>query len=293
MLFVWRGSVLKNILPQLFTVTLLSVLVVWAHQHTALHLLSLTPVPFTLLGIALAVFLGFRNSASYDRYWEGRKLWGALLNDGRTLARQACTLVNTSASGHREFVYALIAFVHALRHQLRNTNSMPEISELLPPGLTERVRTARFRPAVLLLWMAEWMREQRLAGKMDAVSSQSMERPLSGLTEVLGGCERIASTPLPFTYAVILHRTVYLFCFLLPFGLVDSLHYATPLIVALVSYTFFSLEALSDELEQPFGNSPNDLALTAMSACIEATLRETLQEAPLPPMPQPDRYILT
>jgi putative membrane protein len=293
MLCAWRGSVLKDILPQLALVTGLSGLFVWFHQYPFGRLLNLTPVPFTLLGIALAIFLGFRNSASYDRYWEGRKLWGAILNDGRTLARQACTLIDAEENERRCFVYVLIAFVHALRHQLRQSDAMPEIVGLLPAELTSRVQSARFRPAVLLLWMGEWLREQRQAGLAESVLVEAMERPLSGLTDVLGGCERIAGTPLPFTYGIILHRTIYLYCLLLPFGLVDSIGYATPLMVALVSYTFFALEALSRELEQPFGETPNGLALGAMSSAIEATLRETLGEKELPKVPEPHNFLLT
>jgi len=107
----------------------------------------------------------------------------------------------------------------------------------------------------------------------------------------LGGCERIANTPLPFTYSVILHRSAYLYCTLLPFGLVDSIGAMTPLIVAFVSYTFFALEALSDEIEEPFGTMGNDLALDALVAGINASLREMLGETP-PPAPVPDENFI-
>ncbi|PQA47977.1 bestrophin family ion channel, partial [Amnimonas aquatica] len=142
-----------------------------------------------------------------------------------------------------------------------------------------------------LLGLAGWLRARREAGQLDPMLAAAMERPLAGLTDSLGGCERIAGTPLPFTYSVIIHRTVYLYCFLLPFGLVDSLSLMTPLIVAFVAYTFISLEALSDELEEPFGTMPNDLALDTMAAMIESTLREMLGE-PVPPAPEPVDFVL-
>jgi putative membrane protein len=123
--------------------------------------------------------------------------------------------------------------------------------------------------------------------------AQKMEMSLDGLSAALGSCERIANTPLPFTYSVILHRSSYLYCMLLPFGLVDSIGLMTPLVVSFVSYTFFALEALSDEIEEPFGMAPNDLALDAIVAGIDASLREMLGDVP-PPAPQPDaNFILT
>jgi putative membrane protein len=123
--------------------------------------------------------------------------------------------------------------------------------------------------------------------------AHKMESSLDALSQALGSCERIANTPLPFTYSVILHRSAYLYCALLPFGLVDTIGLMTPPIVTFVSYTFFSLEALSDEIEEPFGLATNDLALDAIVAAIHASLCEMLGDVP-PPVPLPNAdYVLT
>ena len=103
-----------------------------------------------------------------------------------------------------------------------------------------------------------------------------MEQPLGRLTEALGGCERIASTPIPFTYSVIIHRTIYSYCLLLPFGLVDAIGPMTPVIVAFIAYTFFALEALGSEIEEPFGTAANDLALDQLCWTIETAVLESL-----------------
>lgn len=97
---------------------------------------------------------------------------------------------------------------------------------------------------------------------------------MNKLSDVVGGCERIASTPIPYTYSVLLHRTVYIYCFILPFGFVENLGWLTPFIIVFIAYTFVALEAIADELEDPFGKQPNDLALDTMSAMIENTLLE-------------------
>ncbi len=293
MLFVLRGSVLLDILPQLLATTALALLVTVVHGRIYHLKISLNFVPFSLIGLTLAIFLGFRNSTSYARWWEARTLWGSLLNESRAMVRQALTLDD---EGRHAPVLArrLIAFVHALRHQLRGTDAQADLARLLPPAECERAARARYKPAMLLLMAGEWLGERHREGSLPPALVQAMEVPLGRLTEALGGCERIAGTPIPFTYSVIIHRTIYCYCLLLPFGLLDSIGAMTPVIVAFIAYTFFALEALSAEIEEPFGTEANDLALDAMSGMIEATLREMLGE-PLPPAepPAPGDYLVT
>lgn len=296
LLFVWRGSVLPDIVPQLLLATGFAVLVTVLHGQLFRWKIELNVVPFSLVGLTLAIFLGFRNSTSYARYWEARTLWGSLLNETRVLLRQALTLVDEPARAHeqaKDLAMLLAAFVHALRHQLRGTDPTADLRRLLPPAACERLAGARYQPAVLLLMAGEWLRARREDGTLPPVLVPALEAPLGKLTEALGGCERIAGTPIPFTYSVLLHRTVHIYCLLLPFGLVDSIGAMTPVIVAFVAYTFFALEALGAELEEPFGTTPNDLALDAMSAAIEDTLREMLGETLPPRTVDPRRIVET
>lgn len=290
MLFAWRGSVIRRILPQLGLIALWSTAVVWTHGYIGGWKLILTATPFTLFGVALAIFLGFRNNASYERFWEARKLWGALINDCRSAARQVQTLTTASPEEKRRLVYLLIAMVHALRHQLRHTDGWDELTPFIESVEHARVRAARFRPAVLLLLFSEELARLRRAGHVEPILAASIEPTLGGISHIIGGCERIANTPIPFTYSVIIHRVVYLYCLMLPFGLVDTVGLLTPLVVTYVTYTFIALETLSDEIEEPFGTSPNDLALDAMSHTIEITLRESLGERDLPEPLQPDAH---
>jgi putative membrane protein len=292
LLFVWRGSVLPNIAPQLLAVVAFAAGVVMLHGQVFETKIALTFVPFTLVGLTLAIFLGFRNSTSYARYWEARTLWGTLLNEGRTLARQSLTLID-NPSDATGLVYRLIAFTHALRHELRGSSPHQDFARLLPAADCTRLATARYKPAVVLLMVGESLRDARAQGRVLPVLAAAMEPPLGRLSDVLGGCERIASTPIPFTYSVIIHRTIYLYCLLLPFGLVDSIGLMTPVIVGFIAYTFFALEALGAQIEEPFGLEPNDLALDAMASMIEATLRETLGEQTLPVVPGPVNYVQT
>jgi ion channel-forming bestrophin family protein len=286
MLFVWQGSVLPEILPRLVALLLLSGLVVFFRGQFFAYKVSLNPAPFTLIGIALAIFLGFRNNASYDRFWEGRKLWGALLIDARSLARQAITMSGLPAGSERVnyFIRLLIAFTYALKHQLRKTDPGPDLERLLPPELAQAVQKAKFRPIRLLQEMSTWVQQLKTEGYLDSITQTTFDHNLNQLSNIVGGCERIASTPIPYTYNVLLHRTVYIYCFLLPFGLVDSIGWMTPIMVVFVGYTFMALDAIVTEIEEPFGEDPNDLALNTISQTIETSLLEMIgKEAPVFP----------
>lgn len=294
MLFVWRGSVLNQILPRLVFILLISVgAVVWRGEVFDIKV-QLNPTPFTLIGVALAIFLGFRNSTSYDRFWEARKLWGSLLNDSRSLARQVRSLGDLKPGDPRvrEFVYTLMAVAHALRHQLRGSDPTDDLKRLLPAQEAARVASAKYRPVALLDALGQWVRERKSEGLLDSISAVAIDQNLSNLSTIVGGCERIAGTPLPVSYAVMIHRTVYIYCILLPFGLVDNIGWMTPVMSVFVAYSYMALEALAGELEDPFGTGANDLALDAMSRTIESSLREIIGEEALEDLPIPDSFIV-
>ncbi|TDH29252.1 hypothetical protein EXU57_04075 [Segetibacter sp. 3557_3] len=293
MLFVWNGSVLPQLLPRLGLLFLLSSVIVFFRGTVYHYKIPLNPTPFTLFGITLAIFLGFRNSASYERFWEGRKLWGALLIDCRSLARQAITL-----SGYEEkspevlrFIHQLIAFAYALKHQLRRTDPTADFDRLLSPELCVHLQNKQFKPVILVKHMAAWVKLARDQGRIEPVVQVAFDENLNKLSEIIGGCERIDTTPIPYSYRVLLHRTVYLYCFLLPFGFVDSLGWLTPVIVTFIAYTFVALEAIADEIENPFGTEPNDLALNAICRTVESSLLE-MADRPLPSFREDNRYAI-
>jgi ion channel-forming bestrophin family protein len=294
MLFIWHGSDLPQLLRRLTLLLIISIVITYLREYVILYNLHLSPAPFTLFGISMAIFLGFRNNASYDRFWEGRRLWGALTNTCRSLTRQILTL-NDKPRDVKEttlFVNYLIALTYALKHQLRNTDAAADFDRLLPSALAIRVKAARYKPVLLVKELAQCIQTAKHRGTIDSIAQQSFDLNLNQLTDIIGGCERIAGTPIPYSYSVLLHRTVYIYCFLLPFGLVDSLGWFMPVFVTFIAYTYVALEAIADELENPFGLAPNDLALDAICHNIENTLLE-MDDRPLQPVPSPQLYILT
>lgn len=290
LLFVWRGSMMKQMLPQLLIVFVLSVVAVWSEGYIFSRKVPLNATPFTLVGVALALFLGFRNSSAYDRWWEGRKLWGSLVNTMRSLTRQALTMTG-DASNKREFINMLIAFTYAMRDQLRG-DVFSRSAELLPPELAAEVDRARFKPFIILRAMGEWVTERQREQAFGEITTTAIDRNLVELSNILGGCERIASTPVPFAYSVMIHRVVYFYCALLPFGLVDAILWMTPPVATVLAYAFIALDSLASELEMPFGRDDNGLALDAISLNIELSIREMTGEAMDRKPLQPVGYVL-
>lgn len=295
-----RGSVLSQIWKSLLVTTVLAVVVTVTHGALLHHKIILTTIPFTLMGLPLAIFLGFRNSSAYDRYWEGRKLWGDLVLRSRNFARQCNSLIGPRGAGpdgaadpRRRMIYRAIAYAHALRHHLRGSDGAADLKGLLTQAEWTGAVKASNPPNFLMDRMGEDLRHCLDQGRIDSVLMASLDATLCAMVAAAAACERIRNTPIPFSYTLLLHRTAYLYCFLLPFGLVDTIGYMTPVVVTIVAYTFFGLDALGDEIEEPFGTSANDLPLEAICRGIEISLRESLAEQDLPLPCRPVNYQLS
>ncbi len=293
LLFVMKGSIIPAIAPRLAAVTLLSILVVVLQDLGLLHLHEIVALPFSLIGIALSIFAGFRNSACYDRWWEGRKVFGQLLIDTRSLARQQMAYRGArDAAAARRSTFACIAFAHLLRHHMRGEAPGDEARAALDAAGLSAVAAARNPPNMLLTRISADAALAAGTGMIAAQMLQTLEERIVSLSGVLAAAERIKGAPVPYTYSLMLHRTAYLFCLLLPFGLAAAAGPWTPLVVLIVSYTFFGLDALGDELENPFGTGQNALPLSAMTRGIDIDLREMLGEEPLPEPLRPVDFVL-
>jgi putative membrane protein len=279
----------------------------WSLAVTAAHHLRpdapvwIAPMPLTLAGVALGVILTFRNNAVYERYWEGRILWGRLVNASRTFVRQLVTFLRADEGAPdaaereaflRETMRCAAAFPHALRHGLRGEDPSLELMELLSAEEVARVRRLRNVPAGVLMLLGERVGAARRRGWADPIAAAQFDDTLTELATIQGGCERIRNTPLPPVYTHIAHRVVALYCGLLPFGLARDLGPVTPAVVLLIAFAFLLLSRITLLLENPFGLRANDLPLTALSRMIEADLRQSLGEEKVPPPVEPERGIL-
>lgn len=287
-LFSWRGSVLPNIFSRLslnFALSVSAVLLLPYYDSLGLHL---TTAPFSLVGIAIAIFLGFRTNTSYARFNEARCLWGMLLITTRSILRQIQSILNDKAASLLAAQF-LMAFSWSLNHQLRGTNAQADLERLLPEPYLAEVLSSPLRTNRILLLLGEWLGQKYRAGQLSDIVWADIDKNLNEMAHIQGACERIANTPIPYAYGLILRRTVYLFCTILPFALVDDLRYLTPLISVFISYTFLSLEYVAEEIEEPFGTAPNDLALDAICTTIEINQLEMNNIQPLPEFIKPDK----
>ncbi|MBK6268578.1 bestrophin family protein [Klebsiella michiganensis] len=289
-LFDWHGSVLSKIVFRLLLNLMMSIIAIISYQWYEQLGIHLTVAPFSLLGIAIAIFLGFRNSAGYNRFVEARNLWGTVLIAQRTLVCQLKNILPAESAAHQRLVSYLVAFSWSLKHQLRKTDPSADLARLLPAQSVAEILASSMPTNRILLLAGDELGRLRAEGKIGDVTFSLMDNKLDELGHALGGCERLASTPVPFAYTLILQRTVYLFCTLLPFALVGDLHYMTPFVSVFISYTFLSWDSLAEELEDPFGTAANDLPLNAMCNTIERNLLDMTGQHPLPEKLAPDRH---
>jgi Predicted membrane protein len=277
-----------------------SLAVVFLHRYTGDRWISISPIPLTIVGAALSFFITFRNNTVYDRWWEARTLWGALVNHSRTFARQAFLYIVPAspedeaavAAYRREMVLRHVGFVHALRSHLRGDEPCVALEPFVPAAELEHHRSARNVPSSVLhrqglrlhdAWQRGWVREFHLP---------EIDRTLTEFTNILGACERIKNTPVPPVYTYLAHRIVIAYCCVLPFGIVKDVGWPTPLIVLFISFAFLILDRISLLIETPFATRVNDLPLTALSRNIEIDLLQRLGEENLPPPVTPREGVL-
>ena len=234
------------------------------------------PLPLSLIGSAIAVFLAFRNTTAYARWWEARTLWGAMVNSSRSFARELKMLLPPECVAIRtELVRRHIAYVHALRLHLRRQSPWSELEDRLPASEREHLQTVTNVPNAILDRTAQIIGQ--LEG-LDSIKLAAFAHTLSDFSDAQGGMERIKNTPFPRQYANYPIVFTHGFCLLLPLGLVGSLGIYTPLGSTVAGFLFLALLQIGNDMQAPFSNTENDVPLTTLTRAIEIDLRESLGE---------------
>ena len=243
-------------------------------------------LPLTLFGTALALFLGFRDNSAYQRWWEGRVLWGAMINASRSLARQTRSFLPREDAHdlRRTLVLRQVAYVNALRCQLRRQDADAEVLRFLSRGEAEPALARTNTANGILDGTARRIDDARRRGWIDTVQQARMESTLVDIANAQGGMERLKNTPLPNQYRFFPTFFTQLFCTLLPIGLVDTLEVATPLGSTVAGLMFLAVLRVGDDLVDPFANTIHDVPLSAMCRTIEIDLLQAIGETPQPPL---------
>ncbi len=251
-----------DIVVRILVATFSAALVAGAHQ-VGWHV-AIPATAHSLIGVALGLLLVFRTNASYDRFWEGRKLWGGMVNTCRNIARVGVTLFKEPRA-YAELAELVRAFPLACMNTLRGA----------PQSLSVRsdIAKAQHVPLAICRDMGRVINDERQSGHITDIQQAMMDGHVSVLMDIIGACERIRKTPLPFAYVVHLRRALMIYTVTLPFCLVEPLRWWSVLATSLVAFVLFGIEEIGVEIEDPFGTDANDLPLEKICATIDANIQ--------------------
>ncbi|BAY64623.1 hypothetical protein NIES22_47220 [Calothrix brevissima NIES-22] len=277
-----KGSVLKTIAKNVILCGIFGTVV------SILYNFKL-PVSQPILGsvipsIVLGLLLVFRTNTAYERFWEGRKSWGAIVNTTRNLARQIWVSVEEVSPEDRKdkktALNLLVAFAVATKLHLRGEPVNHELKELMPSSMYLELKIMNNPPIEVAFWIGDYLQGQYNRDRLNSYQLISMQELLNNLVDNLGICERILRTPMPLAYAIHLKQLLLLYCLLLPFQMVSSLGLWTGLVTALVSFTLFGIEAIGLEIENPFGYDANDLPLDTICQTMKRNIDDLTSLTP-------------
>jgi putative membrane protein len=253
---------------------------------------ALPAIPLSIFGGAIGVIAGFRNTSAYARWWEARIVWGSIVNNSRTFAREVLSMIRVPEAGQaaerevasikRKLVLLQVAYVTALRDHLRGGAPWRDLTGLLPEDELEQLKTQNNVPLAIQQKIASVVAHCYERGWIDNIRWASLDRTLSNLMDCQGASERLKNTPLPQLYDAFIRLFINIYCVLLPLAMVQSLQLLTPIGSTFVGFIFLALDQIGRDLETPFENMPQDIPLTAISRTVEINLKQMIGEKEIP-----------
>ncbi len=277
-----RADTVRKLLPVIIAIGVYSFIVVHAIEMTGLannpHLKNFSLL-HTLLSFVISMLLVFRTNTAYDRWWEGRKLWGALVNNSRNLSLKLYQLLDHEQIEARQFFQAMIPnFAFALKNHLRQQPIENEFVSIPAFTLTNLQLNEHIPQQIALA----------IFGKIHELQRQRVLLPehllvlnaeVQSFMDICGACERIRNTPIPYSYSSFIKKFIFTYCITLPLGYVSNLHYLVIPFVMFVFYVLASLEIIAEEIENPFGTDANDLPVDTICEGILKTVSQTFKSA--------------
>ncbi len=233
------------------------------------------PVMHSLLGFAISMLLVFRTNTAYDRWWEGRKLWGQLVNASRNLAVKLDALLPEDKVARAFFAKLIPFFAHELRLHLQQEKTRLELDSAPHPEIPGFDR-GKHVPMQIAQLMTERVRRMLKEGTISGEQLLIIDRELAQLMDICGACERIKNTPIPYSYSSFLKKFIVVYVLTLPFGLAFTLGWIAIPVVMFVFYVMASLELIAEGIEDPFGTDPNDLPMERLANTIKGNVHEVL-----------------
>lgn len=266
-----RSPVFRTLALDVLAAGAYSAFIVWLETDVMSVAVPLGPSFLSILGIILGLLLVFRTNTSYDRWWEGRRLWGQLVNVSRGLAHQLDALLPAGSADREEYAELMAIFPTVLAKHLR----------------TPRGRPGPHRPNALIQRLSRAVHRDVAAGTLPRECVVSLTPLLLAYDDITGACERIRNTPIPFSYSSYVKQFVLLYALVMPFGLVREFGYGTVIASMFTFFATMGLELLATEIEEPFGTDRNDLPLDDLADRIARDVRSLLTGATLPADDEP------
>lgn len=281
---IWR--LMRGIWPGLLVVTAYATLVFYLYNTKNWHFLSFPISIITILGTALSLLLGFRTNSAYDRWWEARKVWGAIVNDSRTLVRQSISFIETSREEKDQIIFNIahlqIAWCYALTNSLRKGQVLVYADLHLQQSELEYVASQDNIPNAILNLIQLRLSDLHKDGKIKTLLYQNLDSTVQRLCDSMGRCERIKNTVFPTQYSFFVVLVIFIFTLVLPMGLVESIGRIAIPITFIISFLFFYVEWIAYVMQNPFENGPNDIPMTSLSRTIEINLLEMINADKIP-----------
>lgn len=262
-----EGDTLRTLLPNISIVALFTLLVVYFNSGIMPGYLKYTATVHNLFGFVISLLLVFRTNTAYDRWWEGRRLWGSLVNTSRNIALKCHSYLDAQDPFRATIAFDIAKFADVLKDHLRgHASDVPYHVGHAPSLAAER----------LFMDVADLNRH----GLISEVQFLTLNGDLTALSDICGACERIKKTPIPFSYHVFIKKFVFLYIISMPFVFAPEFGYWTILVASFMFYVLASLETLAEEIENPFGIDTNDLPLDEFSILIKKNVYEVLVDYP-------------
>jgi ion channel-forming bestrophin family protein len=276
-----KSDTFRILFPTMLTMGLYAGLLEFVEERYAFNFTHQNAtVVHSLLGFAMSLLLIFRTNTAYERWWEGRKLWGSMVNDARNLALKfAAFLPENDTQTRKEFFYLISNYVKAMKEHLRNHRHLTSFDPMntLPLEILEKYQ--HFPNAIALALFQETNR-LHVQSIISDYQFLMLEKEIKGFTDNIGACERIKNTPIPYSYSIFMKKFIFLYVMTLPMGFIPTFGYWTIPIVMFVFYVLVSIELLAEEIENPFGTDANDLPLEEITKTIRKNIEEILIQTP-------------
>lgn len=229
---------------------------------------------FTLIGFVLSMLLVFRTNTAYDRWWEGRRMWGQLVNQTRGLAVKIKSQQHSEEVNHY-FSRMIANYAYAMKESLRNGVKMDEL-DLTHEEIAELEKVSHKNNTILRM-MYQKLHDLKTEKKITQEEFLSLDSSIGTFTDIIGACERIKNTPIPFSYSMFLKKFIFIYVTTVPFAFVESFGYYSSLVAIFIFYVLVSMEILAEEIEDPFGKDANDLPTDEICLKIKMNVREILR----------------